>query len=103
MRNDGTYGAVDVGIAKAGHVWLEPVNGDYHIYFIGSDGYRRRTKNGDIYFSPNSNEGPNTVYTQYAGYIWVTASFDDTYICGVGYDGKIFRVGVGWLGTEDHQ
>jgi hypothetical protein len=96
MHDGSTYGFV--GVDKAGAMWLEDVG---RITYIDSEGYKRRTKMGDKYGSPQYvGEIPSTPGVQYAGTIYVNT---EGYISIISSDGIKYRIGAGYIYSGDYQ
>jgi hypothetical protein len=100
VKHDGSSSYIDSD--KAGTIWVES---DGRIHYIDADRYERKTKTGDKYGNPDqgSDEIPDSPETSYEGYIWVSNSFDDTYLMVVTQDGIKYRIGVGYVDSGDYQ
>jgi hypothetical protein len=89
-----------VGTAYAGYVWISSTSGDYHIYYVDSSGYIRKTKNGSKYRQYGASDITlGSTSTANAGYIW-TDSADDHFLYWIAQDGNIVRTGSGYISSD---
>jgi hypothetical protein len=89
---------IDVGVEHAGAIWLEDVG---RITYVDANGYKRRTKMGDKYGSPQFvGEIPSTPGVEYVGTIYVN---QEGYISIISSDGIKYRIGPGYLYSGDYQ
>ena len=104
IKEDTAYSGGSTSAANAGSVWINSTSGDYHLYYVGSDGTIRRTKKGSHYEGRTDFFGAAlpTTSTANAGDMW-TDTADDQFLYMVMQDGYIVRIGSSYVGSTDIQ
>lgn len=87
-----------VGTSDAGKIWID--DDEYRLKWIDENGYLRKSKRGDKYWTEGWDAGDKYVGTGSTGRIFCRESPGWTEIHYVAHDGYLVRHGPGYVGTS---